>query len=189
MIPKSTGSAAFTGFRALLDHLVPDRTCGDCVACCRILEIDTAELKKSADVLCTHCTGKSCGIYETRPPVCQSWYCLWRRIDAMPEAARPDLCNVVSSIHRHEPPRSPFEKLYIVARAINSAEDLKHPIAVSAVEMFIRQGSLPVWVSFGGTKFIVYPSKQVREFVISGYLPPDHLTAEVSMWAERLAEA
>jgi hypothetical protein len=104
----------------------------------------------------------------------------------MPEAARPNICNVVFSIDRHEPPRTPFEELYIVARAINSADDLKHPVAVEAVEMFIRQGALPVWVSFRGTKFLVYPSKEVQEFVINGSVPPDHLAAEVSMWLERL---
>lgn len=169
--------------KSLLTYLVPDRQCGDCVACCRILKIDTPELQKPAGVLCPHSTGKGCGIYEQRPAQCRTWYCLYRRIDALPEAARPDRCGVVFSLGQKLPPTEPFERLFIVARAIDSEKDFEHPMALAALRMFVNEGSLPVYRSFGGTKHIIFPRAEVARCVIDGTKPPEHLAQEVARWA------
>lgn len=63
---------------ALDDMLVKDRECGDCNICCTYLRIDELPVKKPQDVACSHLCEKGCGIYETRPNVCRSWYCGWR---------------------------------------------------------------------------------------------------------------
>jgi hypothetical protein len=168
--------------RSLFTYLVPDRQCGECVACCRILKIDTPELQKPAGVLCPHSTGKGCGIYDTRPGQCRTWFCLWRRIEAMPDALRPDRCGVVFSLGQRLPATEPFEQLFIVARAINSWQDFEHPVVLAALDMFVRAGSLPVYRSFGGIKKIFFPRWEVAKLVIDGTQPPPHLAQEVARW-------
>jgi hypothetical protein len=66
-----------------LNHLVPGRDCGDCVACCEVLRIVDPEVGKPAGIMCRHNTGNGCGIPATRPEICRRWFCLWRRIDAI----------------------------------------------------------------------------------------------------------
>lgn len=72
------------------------RECGECVACCTVMEIPT--LSKPAGVNCPHCA-KGCGIYEDRPKECGTYYCLWAEPKAealnMPEWARPDRIGVI----------------------------------------------------------------------------------------------
>jgi len=76
--------------------LVPGRECGTCTVCCRTLKIDAPELKKLADVVCTHCTlGGGCKIYANRPQVCQAWYCGWRKLPHLTDHWRPDRCGVL----------------------------------------------------------------------------------------------
>jgi hypothetical protein len=86
--------------------LVPGRTCGECNACCDVLTIDTPELKKLPGVLCPNCiNGKGCSIYETRPPVCQNWYCAWRTTGELGEEWRPDRCGILVTVtHNDIPP-------------------------------------------------------------------------------------
>jgi len=67
------------------------RECGPCKACCEVLKIDVPELKKKAHVLCRFHTGTGCGIYETRPPVCQHFLCGWRLFAELDDGWRPDL--------------------------------------------------------------------------------------------------
>jgi hypothetical protein len=44
--------------------------------CCKVLLIK--ELEKPSGRWCRHAViGKGCGIYEDRPPVCQSFHCQW----------------------------------------------------------------------------------------------------------------
>jgi hypothetical protein len=71
------------------------RECGACRACCEVLKIDVPELKKKAGVLCRHHTGMGCGIYATRPPVCQHFLCGWRLFEDLGDDWRPDLAGVL----------------------------------------------------------------------------------------------
>ena len=75
--------------------LVPDRSCGTCVVCCYVPSIDTPELKKPAGLVCQNCNGKGCGIYETRPPVCRSYYCGWWYFAELRDDWRPDKSGVL----------------------------------------------------------------------------------------------
>src|SRR4249919_857209 len=83
---------------SLTDDLVVGRQCGGCVACCKLFHVP--QLQKPPNVLCSHCTGRGCGIHEVRPEVCRTYYCLWPRIEAMPDFARPDKLGIVFSIVR-----------------------------------------------------------------------------------------
>lgn len=78
-----------------MDELVANRTCGDCTVCCQHLTIDCAEMTKLPGVLCRHSgAGGQCAIYEKRPTNCREFFCGWRQ-SPLPEAWRPDRCEVL----------------------------------------------------------------------------------------------
>lgn len=120
-----------------------DRECGHCTVCCRILEIRA--LGKPAGILCPHNTGMACGIYRERPDACAKWYCLWRRIDALPDELRPDRSGVVFSLESRPPVAGAPEGACIVGRAVDGVAALDRWEVVEAFAMFMRDGSLPVW--------------------------------------------
>lgn len=128
--------------------LVAGRSCGQCTACCRALEIKA--LGKPAGVLCQHSTGTACGIYEERPEACARWHCLWRRIGALPDALRPDRLGVLFSLENRPPAAGAPEGACIVGRALDDEQAFDRWEAVEAFAMFVREGSLPVWKAFGG---------------------------------------
>jgi hypothetical protein len=62
--------------------------------CCKVPRID--ELEKPAGRWCRHAmTGKGCGIYENRPPVCQSFYCHWMLDSSLGPEWKPDKAKFV----------------------------------------------------------------------------------------------
>lgn len=78
---------------------VEGRKCGECTACCSRLKI--VELNKDVNVDCQHLCGKSCGIYNQRPQVCQDFECIWLSGWLGGEAHRPDKLGVMFSIWKH----------------------------------------------------------------------------------------
>jgi hypothetical protein len=78
--------------------LVPGRSCGDCTVCCVAPNIDKPEIQKISGAACRHCAGGGCAIYETRPPVCRSFYCAWRTVDIFNEDWRPDISGVLAQV-------------------------------------------------------------------------------------------
>lgn len=71
------------------------RVCGPCTVCCTVLKIETVELRKAAGTPCQHLCGTGCGIYETRPSVCQQFLCGWRLFPELKDDWRPDLSGVL----------------------------------------------------------------------------------------------
>lgn len=72
---------------------VPGRQCGGCTACCSVMAIDKPDIQKPAGVLCRFCQN-GCTIYETRPHVCQGFYCGWRQLPILDDRWRPDRSGV-----------------------------------------------------------------------------------------------
>lgn len=166
--------------------LVPGRECGGCTACCKSLKIDVAALRKPAGVLCPNCSGGGCGIYENRPQPCQTFFCLWRRVGTMPDDLRPDRIGVIFSIEFVDPPENPFEKQFVIARAVNGIADLDSPGARAALQTFIERGDLPVWLSFQQERRLLHPYPALRDAILRPANPPPELESEVRVWRERL---
>ncbi len=57
--------------------LLDVRTCGDCTACCTVLAV--TELRKPMRWACQHVACGGCQVYDTRPPSCREFNCLWLR--------------------------------------------------------------------------------------------------------------
>lgn len=122
----------------------------------------------------------------TRPDVCRTWFCLWRRIEAIPEQLRPDKIGVVFSLDQHLPPRILFENIYIVGRAIADPSALDSAEAKSLVDMFASEGSLPVWLSYDGQKRLVYPPQELASAIVDpAGTPYQNLVAEAFAWRKR----
>lgn len=56
-------------------RVVPGRACGTCTLCCKVIAV--VELDKPPGTWCVHCSKNGCGIYETRPQGCRTYYCHW----------------------------------------------------------------------------------------------------------------
>ena len=169
---------------ALLGPLVAGRECGDCVVCCEALKIDTPALSKPAGTLCRHSSGHGCKIHETRPDICRAWFCGWRRIAAMPEAARPDRSGLLVSLDFNRHPRNCLEGVAIVVRSLHDETALESPMARRIVDRLSSQ-MVPVWTSDGASKTLVHPRSEIAAPVISGAAPPARLRPEVDAWRAR----
>src|SRR4051812_22511432 len=67
--------AADAAARAL-SRVVPGRACGCCTLCCKVIAV--TDFDKPPGVWCAHCIrGKGCGIYESRPTDCRTFFCEW----------------------------------------------------------------------------------------------------------------
>lgn len=143
------------------------RDCGGCTLCCTITKIDTPELSKEPGVPCAHLTERGCGIYESRFPVCHGFFCLWRRIEAMPEEARPDRCGVMFGHAGNPGSDNPFERFYIHALAADGTGVFDTPLLQGLLHMF-AQGDVPVWISTeDGGRALVHPAPEIVSAVMS----------------------
>jgi hypothetical protein len=136
------------------------RECGDCNACCDLLGIDTPELQKDPGTQCPHCTSAGCAVYEERFPVCRSYFCVWRRIAALPEEARPDRLGVFMHLAYPRPAPSPLMQAYIGLMPINGWED----VTVEALEpalAVLRSGALPIWRINDENEELLHPSPAI----------------------------
>jgi hypothetical protein len=143
-----------------------DRPCGDCIACCVVPLIDTPELKKPEGEVCPNCSGKGCAIYDSRPEVCRTFNCAWKRIPSMPPETRPDKLGVMFTLERHLPPRNVFEHLYFVGVATGDPRALDSPMTQDVVRM-LSEGALPVFVSVAGTKTLVHPEPSLADAIMN----------------------
>jgi uncharacterized protein len=67
----------------------PGKSCGTCVMCCKVLDIE--EFNKPAGLLCSNCGIKGgCHIYASRPQVCRDYECLWLTERSYPPTLKPD---------------------------------------------------------------------------------------------------
>jgi hypothetical protein len=74
--------------------VVPGRECGSCMMCCKVPDIP--QFNKASGVWCPHARiGKGCGIYDTRPASCRTFYCLWMLDASFGPAWKPERAKFV----------------------------------------------------------------------------------------------
>lgn len=97
------------------------RVCGECTACCTVMGVP--ELNKPGGVPCSSCEPKGCKVYDSRPPSCREFECLWRQ-DLFAPAHRPDLLGLMFTVTEEE---NKFGKQLLVAFEVrpNAFEDNK----------------------------------------------------------------
>jgi hypothetical protein len=83
-----------------LPYLVPGRSCGTCMMCCKVPSIE--EFNKPPGVWCRHAvSGKGCAIYADRPRSCRNFYCLWMQDDSFGPEWKPEKAKFVVYLQRN----------------------------------------------------------------------------------------
>ena len=168
----------------LLGPVLADRACGDCTMCCTVLTVDTPELKKPGGTPCRNLSAHGCAIHAERPHICRTWFCAWRRLAALPDAARPDRSGLLVSLNFERQPRNCFEGVSINVRALADIDEIDKRLAAIVLDTLCDQ-LVPVWFSDGSSKMLMHPDRAVADLVLSGGPPPAHLQDEVAAWRER----
>lgn len=168
----------------VLGPALDSRPCGDCAACCTVLNVDEPDLVKPAGETCMNCTGTGCAIYDTRPAICREWNCVWRRIDTMPLATRPDQCGVIFTIDRQPTPQTVFDRLYFVGRAIDEPEKLKKQPVLDIAQM-LAHGPLPIFASWGEQRAMIYPRQELAQAILDPLGSPPALVKEGRAWMDK----
>jgi hypothetical protein len=77
---------------------MPDRKCGGCTLCCRLLPV--RELHKPSNTRCEHQGRKGCAIYHRLgfPASCAIWSCRWLTEDDTADMVRPDRAGYVLDV-------------------------------------------------------------------------------------------
>lgn len=168
----------------LLGPVLPERDCGACTVCCTVLTVDTPDFRKPAGRPCSKLTDQGCSIHKSRPRICRTWFCAWRRVAEMPDEARPDLSGLLASITFVREPRNPLEAVAINVRALPGSEATDKALLQAMLDSLCDQ-LVSVWYSEGTRKMLLHPENDVAQLVISGDPPPAHLAPEVAAWRER----
>jgi hypothetical protein len=169
----------------LTHTLVAGRVCGACFACCETAQIDDPALAKPAHVLCPHHQG-GCTVYEHRPATCRTFHCLWRRVAGLPQDGRPDQSGVLFSFQREAQPDSPFAHVYVAGYATGDVAAYDTPGVRAAIEHFIAEAGLPVWLSYGARKRLVWPDKTLGDAIVNPAAVTDPaLAARAAAWTKR----
>lgn len=170
----------------LLGPVLPDRECGECVACCITLKVDTPEFSKPAGTPCRQLTPRGCSIHAVRPPICRTWFCAWRRVAQLPDEARPDRSGLLVSINFDRAPRNCFEAVCISVRTLPGSDAIASGMAARVLDILCTQ-LVAVWFSDGSKKMLMHPEDDVARLVVSGEVPPAHLADEVAAWRRSYA--
>lgn len=106
---------------AITQTVKPERTCGGCTMCCRVMAIDAddgTELSAN-DAWCRHCDrGKGCTIYAERPKVCKAFRCGWLEGDFADED-RPDRSKIIALIG---PKRTMYDGVWVTIPVLEFKE-------------------------------------------------------------------
>jgi hypothetical protein len=130
--------------------------------CCKTLAIK--ELEKPPGVWCRHAvTGKGCGIYENRPPVCQSFYCHWMLNPHLGPEWKPDKAKFV--LYGDAP--SGDRQLIHIAVDPNFPDAWMKPPFFAAIKKWVADGAardqlLLVLVQIGARFIGVLPDRIVE---------------------------
>ncbi len=125
------------------------RSCGDCIGCCTALAIETPELRPAPGVACLHCTAQGCGIYETRFPICRSYFCGWFALPELDETWRPDRSGILISPRRDGIPPQYTLREGIDFLVLGGEAAVRRPAFVAALARFLA-GRMPCFLSVPG---------------------------------------
>ena len=169
---------------ALLGPLLEGRSCGDCTVCCTTLKVDAPDLRKPAGTPCRHVGATGCRIHAIRPHICRTWFCAWRRVAALPEAARPDRSGLLVSLNFVREPRNCLEGVSLSVRLLEGSTAIADGMAARVLDALCDR-LIPVWFSDGSETMLMHPDNEVARHVIAGTPAPAAVRDEVRAWRER----
>jgi hypothetical protein len=168
----------------LLGPVLAERDCGSCTVCCTVLTVNTPEFSKAAGSPCTHLTPQGCGIHAERPPICRSWFCVWRRLASLPDDARPDRSGLLVSLNFVRAPRNCLEAVSINIKMLPGSSAIEDGMAKTMLDALCGD-LVPVWFSDGSRKMLMHPEPEVARLVLSGEPALAPFQDEVAAWRAR----
>jgi len=138
---------------SLLPEPLPGRDCGACTMCCTVPAIDKPELQKVSMSTCRHCdAGHGCTIYATRPEICRTYYCAWRRLDIFSDEWRPDLSGVYAELDGEDIPPQ-FESSVGINLILvgNPLKTIREPRFIDFVTHGVNN-NIPIFLSLPGPR-------------------------------------
>ncbi len=102
--------------------------------CCKLPLIK--ELEKPPDRWCRHAViGKGCGIYENRPPVCQSFFCQWMIDPRLGPEWKPEKAKFILYVDREK------EEVFNVAVDPAFPDAWTKPPFFAAIKNWVSEGA------------------------------------------------
>jgi uncharacterized protein len=135
--------------KPLVINLNPDRVCGPCTLCCKVMGVHDGDFNKPKDQWCVHTKkGVGCTIYADRPAKCRGFECLWLQHRFGGPEHRPD------KIHGVVTPTSDGENWAI-------HEDPGYPgVARAALQPYIDY-----WLNAGRAHYVIIVNGDRRTFL------------------------
>ncbi len=145
------------------------RDCGACTVCCTALAIETPELRKAPGVTCAHATAKGCGIYQTRFPICRSYYCGWFGLPELDESWRPDRSGILISPRRDGIPQGHAAREAIEFLALGGEASIRRPAFLAFLTVLLASRT-PAFLAVPGPRGH-YPARVFLNDALAGVVP------------------
>lgn len=142
----------------------PQRTCGTCSLCCKLMEVET--LYKPAGTWCSKCSPPNgCSIHPQRPDECKAFTCGWLSIPGLIEDWRPQRSKIILYL------TDKGDQLNVLVDP-GSPTNWRQPVFYDQLKMWARQsarGGPDVLVHVGNRSIAILPDKDVD----LGFVGPD----------------
>lgn len=166
-------------------ELVQGRKCGECSACCTVLDVDTPEFQKLPGKPCSHlCKDGGCSIHETRFPICRSYHCGWRYLPGLGEDWRPDKMGVLVDFWTGEVPAHLPGRPAISLTVFGNRKTALTPVFLYYVAQLVA-AEVPVFLGMPGPAGSQHTALLLNDFMIAAVLGRD-LAGMKSVMAEAL---
>lgn len=147
----------------------PGRACGTCTLCCKVYDVPA--LEKPAGSWCRHCKpGLGCGIHDTRPQHCRSFFCLWMTQAWLGPEWKPERAKMVLTVD----PGTGFLLVQVDPGAPNAwrTEPYYRHLKQWAAGAVARQRQVVVFINKSAT--VILPDRDVPLGVLG---PQDRIVA------------
>ena len=153
-------------------QLVAGRECGTCNVCCVALTIEDPALTKVQGYRCPNTRPDNlCGIYETRPDTCRTFFCGWRRLKWVRETLRPDKSGVLVRLHGEISSEDGSRQLGVMFTLLNAtslkAEGLAESVAAAVA------ARVPVYLHIPGPPGYTASTARINDALIDAVLSHD----------------
>lgn len=133
------------------------RECGECEACCVVLEVP--DIAKAAKVPChlLNRTGPGCSLHGSKlqPHVCNTWQCLWRKGETSIDA-RPDHVGIIAY--------TGSDQILHLQETKNRAFKIYPQLKEEVLQISDHTGMNAQMIYFNGDKTLVIPKKNKKMY-------------------------
>jgi hypothetical protein len=140
------------------------RECGKCSLCCKLLKVP--DLDKEQGVWCKHCApgAGGCTVYETRPPVCRDYACMWLTMPQIGDEWRPLDSGMIMDLGMHFEQNLAILRVHVdesVAGRWREEPYYSQIKKMATIGLYRKEKHFQTVVSDAGRKWIILPDRDV----------------------------